>query len=280
MTKPTHIDIGTGKLGYRRLGAGPDIVFIHGWPLSRETWRDVAANLPTHTCHLIDLPGSGESMTAPDAELSLRNHVDAVIAAIEVLELEHTVLIGHDSGGLIARFVADRAPKKVSALVLVGTEIPFIHPPLIGRLQLVARIPGSASVMKGLINSPRLARSNQLLGSGFSNRDLIEGGFRTEVLDRTFRDSATVKRQLDLLASYTPDLVDELAQVHPRLKCPTLLIWGEQDPFFPVDKAREMASQFGGPTHFESIDNARLLVHEEHPEKVAALVRSFLPAVA
>ena len=280
MTNQTHIDIGTGKLGYRRLGTGPDIVFIHGWPLSRETWREVAANLPTYTCHLIDLPGAGTSITSPDTELSLRNHIDAVVAAIEVLELEDVVLAGHDSGGLIARFVADRIPERVSALVLVGTEIPFVHPPAIGRLQLAARIPGAATVMKRLINTPRIARSNQLLGSGFSNRDLIEGGFRTEVLDRTFRDSAIVKRQLDLLAGYTPELIDELAEVHPRLKCPTLFIWGEQDPFFPVEKAREMASQFGGPTHFESIDNARLLVHEEHPEKVAALVSAFLPATA
>lgn len=57
---------------------------------------------------------------------------------------------------------------------------------------------------------------------------------------------------------------------------PPLLVWGQGDPIFPVDKAREMAEQFGGPTRFTVIEQARLLVHEEHPELFASLCAEFL----
>ncbi|MEE9417327.1 MAG: alpha/beta hydrolase [Acidimicrobiales bacterium] len=276
MNEQTHIDIGSSQLGYRKLGDGPDIVFIHGWPLHRETWRHVAAALPNYTCHLIDLPGSGASITPAATKVSLRGHVDAVVEAIEVLDLDEIVLVGQDSGGMVARFAMDRIGDSVSALILAGTEIPHHHPAVIDRLQMAAKLPGSASITARLMNTPRIVRSKQVLGGCFFDRDLIEGDFRTEVLDQTFRDKSVVKRQLEVLASYTSDVVDELAEVHPKIMCPTLLVWGKGDPFFPVGKARKMVEQFGGPTRFEVFDDARLLAHEEHPKRFAALCAEFL----
>lgn len=275
----THIDIGSSRLGYRKTGAGPDLVFIHGWPLHRETWRNVAAELGDFTCHLIDLPGSGTSVTPATEKVSLTGHVDAVVKAVDKLGLDRFTLVGNNSGGMIARFVAEMLGDRVVALVLTGTEIPGHHPAQINRLQLAARLPGSQAVTKALINNRRAARSNNLLGGCFWNRDLIEGEFRTHVLDQTFKDDAILSRQLELLASYTVDVVDRLEATHARLECPALFVWGERDPFFPLAKARKMCDQFGGPTEFVSIPNARLLVHEEYPEEFARLTTKFLARV-
>ncbi len=99
MSERTHINIGTSQLGYRKLGHGPDIVFIHGWPLHLETWRNVAAHPPNFTCHLIDLPGSGASITPPSTKVSLSGHIDSVVDAVQVLGLDSFALAGHDSGG-------------------------------------------------------------------------------------------------------------------------------------------------------------------------------------
>lgn len=276
----THIDIGTGKLGYRKVGSGPDLVFIHGWPLHRETWRNVAANLSDFTCHLIDLPGSGTSVTPSTEMVSLDGHVDAVIQAVDALGLGRFALVGNDSGGMIARFAAEQLGDRVTALVLTGTEIPGHHPAQIDRLQMAARLPGSQAVTKALINNRRAARSNNLLGGCFWNRDLIEGDFRTKVLDQTFTDDAVLTRQLEILATYTADVVDQLRDTHANLSCPALLIWGAQDPFFPVAKAREMCDQFAGPTEFVALDDARLLVHEEYPAEFARLAAEYLSKIS
>ncbi|MGI9604500.1 MAG: alpha/beta fold hydrolase [Acidimicrobiales bacterium] len=270
------IDIGSSRLGYRVAGDGPDLFFVHGWPLNRETWRNVVTALPDFRCHLVDLPGSGRTITPQGTAVSLRGHVDAVTAAIDVLGLGDVVLVGHDSGGLIARFVAEKRIDRTPALVLAGTEIPHHHPVQIDRLQMMTKLPGSVRITQRLINTPVIARSNQFLGSCFHDRVLIEGEFRTEVLDPNFRDKAVVARQLEMLHTYTTDFVDEVEATHANLTCPTLLVWGEADPYFPVTRAREMAEQFAGSTRFEVIEDARLLVHEEHPERFAELVRDFV----
>ncbi len=275
--KPSsHIDIETSRLGYRVCGDGPDLLFVHGWPLNRETWRDVAAALPDFRCHLIDLPGCGQSITPASEVVSLERHIDAVVAAIEKLGLDSVTLVGQDSGGLIARNVASRLPEVVNGLVLCGTEIPGEHPEFIDRLQVMMKVPGAKAATRTLLGNRKAARSPQLLGGCFWDRDLIEGGFRTEVLAPTLDDAAIFDRQIELLATYKHEIVDALVDVHRKIDCPTLLVWGDRDPFFPVEKARGMLDQFGGPVSFEVIPEARLLAYEEHPERFASLTRAFL----
>ncbi|MEL7158222.1 MAG: alpha/beta hydrolase [Actinomycetota bacterium] len=274
-TPPTHLDIGTSRLGYRASGSGPDLLFIHGWPLNRETWRGVAAALGDFRCHLIDLPGCGQSRTPAHVPVSLEGHIDAVTIAIERLGLRSVTLVAQDSGGLVARNVAVRKPDVVDGLVLCGTEIPGQHPELIDRLQVAMRIPGAKAVTRALLRRPRTARLPQLLGGCFWDRSLIEGDFRTAVVDPTIDDRAIFDRQIEILQSYQHGIVDDLAAVHPRIECPVLLVWGEHDPFFPVEKARAMVDDFGGPTRLEIMADARLLAHEEHPDHFAALTRSF-----
>lgn len=276
MTNTQHLNVGPSQLGYRTSGEGPDLLFVHGWPLNRETWRDVAAALGDFRCHLIDLPGCGQSITPASEPVSLEGHIDAVVGVTERLGLESVTLVGQDSGGLIARNVAARLPQVVNALVLCGTEVPGHHPEFIDRLKTMLKVPGAKAATRTLLGSPKAARSPQLLGGCFWDRDLIEGGFRHEVLTPTLSNPGVFARQLELLASYTHDLVDDLANVHSQIECPTLLVWGEQDPFFPVETARAMQESFGGPTSFEVIANARLLAYEEHPERFAAITRAFL----
>ena len=31
------LDVGTGEVAYRRVGSGPDVLFVHGWPVSGAT---------------------------------------------------------------------------------------------------------------------------------------------------------------------------------------------------------------------------------------------------
>ena len=56
---------------------------------------------------------------------------------------------------------------------------------------------------------------------------------------------------------------------------PVRLIWGADDPTFPLARAREMLKQFPDANLVE-IPRARLLVHEERPAEVARAVLEFL----
>ena len=62
-----YLDVGEGEVAYRRVGTGPDVLFVHGWPVSGATFRTLLPHLAPHvTCHLLDLVGAGSSRFGPD----------------------------------------------------------------------------------------------------------------------------------------------------------------------------------------------------------------------
>ena len=69
--------------------------------------------------------------------------------------------------------------------------------------------------------------------------------------------------------------VDALEHEHARLTMPVQLIWGADDPTFPVEYARRMVRQLPDARLVE-IPGGRLLVHEEKPADVARAVLGFL----
>ena len=116
------IDVGTGEVAYRRIGSGPDVLFVHGWPVSSATFRTLLPHLTDHvTCHLIDLPGAGSSKFAADQVLTIENHIHSVKRVLEALDLNDVAVVGHDSGGLIARHAVTGSPR-LRALGLIDTE--------------------------------------------------------------------------------------------------------------------------------------------------------------
>ena len=55
---PLRVDL--ADPAYRRVGVGPDVLFVHGWPVSGATFRTLLPHLVDHvTCHVVDLPGAG-----------------------------------------------------------------------------------------------------------------------------------------------------------------------------------------------------------------------------
>ena len=84
----TLLDVGTGKVAYRRVGDGPDVLFVHGWPVSGATFRTLLPHLTDHvTCHLIDLPGAGSSQFTAETPLTIENHIHSLRRAVDLLDL-------------------------------------------------------------------------------------------------------------------------------------------------------------------------------------------------
>ena len=58
---------------------------------------------------------------------------------------------------------------------------------------------------------------------------------------------------------------------------PVSAIWGAADPTFPVETARAMMSQFPNFAGFHPIGGGKLLIQEEFPDELAALLLQILP---
>ena len=63
--------------------------------------------------------------------------------------------------------------------------------------------------------------------------------------------------------------------MHRRIDVPVQLVWGDHDPFFPVERATDMVDTFPN-ADLRVIEGAGLFAHEERPAEVA---QALLPAL-
>lgn len=260
------VPAGDCDLGYRAVGSGPDVVFVHGWPLFGLTWRHVVESLADrYRCHVFDLPGTGASTWSPSLRFRITDHARRVLAAIDHLGIDAFALVGHDSGAAISRYVAAEAGERVWANVIAGSELPGWHPPLLQALLASARLPGARTGFRTLLRIRLLRRSPLGFGAAFHDVDQSEGEF-FDLFARPLIDSKpALTGQMGLARDWDWGATDALNDVHARITGPTLLLWGEHDPYFPATKAREMVPSFPAGASFESRADASLFVHEEHP---------------
>jgi pimeloyl-ACP methyl ester carboxylesterase len=269
------IDVGMGEVAYRKVGTGPDVLFVHGWPVSSATFRKLLPHLADHvTCHLIDLPGAGASRFAPGTPLSLDNHIASVKRVIDALGLTDVAVVGHDSGGMIARH-AVAGDSRVRAVGLIDTEqTPGLNWKF--RSFIAGRkVPGFGAALSFVASKPSLRRNRLVLGDAFVDRSLLDGDFDEFFLRPIYTSPSYRSATMQLLKSFDFAHVKALPELHRRIQAPVLLVWGEHDKFFPLKWAKEMAATFPN-TRLEVIPGAGLFSHEERPAEVAA---ALLPAL-
>ena len=270
-----HLDVGAGDVAHRRVGTGPDVLFVHGWPVSGATFRTLLPLLAPHiTCHVIDLPGAGSSRFSADTTLSIDQHIQSVRRVLDHLELDDVAVVGHDSGGMIARH-ALAGDDRLRAMGLINTEQPQGSSWRF-KLFLAARhAPGFGAGLGWAAGQPRLRRNPFILGDAFADASRLDGEFDEFFLRPLHEDPRRRDAAARLLRTFDERYVRELGDLHGRLDVPVQLVWGDQDPFFPIDQAREMVGTFPD-AELTVIEGAGLFSHEERP---AAVAQALLPTL-
>lgn len=204
-----------------------------------------------------DQRGFGES-DHPATGYTIPNLAADLVAFLDALDIGRAVLVGHSYGSFVARRAAIAAPQRVEALALIGTGFS-------------TKIPGADELQATLRELPSpipepFAREFQ---SG-----TVYHPVPAEFFDRIIVESLKIPPPLwpvmiDCLLAY--DDTHELG----TLRAPTLLVWGDQDAFFP--RAQRDAVLAALPA-------ARVKVYEEtghcpnweRPERVAADIADFV----
>lgn len=264
-----YLDVGEGEAAHRQVGTGPDVLFVHGWPVSGATFRLLLPHLVDHvTCHVIDLPGAGSSRFGADTVLTVDQHIASVRRVVDELGLDEVAVVGHDSGGMIARHAMAGDPR-LRAMGLINTEQPH---GLSWRFRLFLggrSLPGFGAGLGWVAGRPRLRRTPLVLGDAFADSSLLDGEFDEFFLRPLNQDRARLDAAMRVLRSFDVDHVHALAEVHRRIDVPVQLVWGDQDPFFPLPWAQEMVGTFAD-ARLAVVPGAGLFSHEERPAEVAA----------
>src|SRR5215210_7562536 len=266
----THfLELSGAKVCYRRAGAGPALVLFHGYPLSGWTWRKLIPELSRHfTCYAFDLVGLGGSDSSDNTDFNSLGQGRVFQRALRELGVASYGLMGNDSGGWVARELAFLEPERVTRLLLTNTEIPNHRPPTVWFYQRLAKVPGGSHVFRTMLATSLWRKSHVGLGGCFQNPDLVDepeffGAFLKPLLDSHER----LLRALRFLVLMKLSRVDDFTELHKRLTMPTAFVWGEDDPTFEIESAREMAKQFPNVVSFTTVPKAKLFLHEEFVEE-------------
>ena len=253
-------------LYHQTLGHGPDVVLLHGWGMHSGIWKDVIEAL-IDRCRVtvLDLPGHGRSRGACFG-LTLDN-LGAVVAAVAP---PRAAWVGWSLGGLVAQWLAIAAPERVERLALVGSTPCFTQRPdwPYGMSPIVLR--GFAEALRQN-HRATLQRFIALEVHGSDHAAAQLRQLKALLFQHGEPDQTALENGLAILEH--TDLRGGLT----RVRCPTLLLFGQRDLLAPVAAGEAMR---------EALPDARLHVfpHAGHAPFLSHLLefltelRAFLDA--
>lgn len=275
------VPVGSTRIAVRRHGHGPVLLFVHGWPFHSAGWEALAGELGERfTCVMPDSPGLGETRWSADTDFSMPGQARTLRALLDALGVERCVVMAHDTGATIARLMAVDEPERIESLVLLNTEMPGHRPPFVPFFRTTSFLPGSAAVFRMLLGLPAFRRSPMGFGGCFADPRRLDDAFVARYVAPLLASPARIDGVNRYLRGVEWALVDRLGEINAAVRVPVLLVWGAEDPTFPVVLARRMAPQFPRSAGLVEIPGARFLVHEERPAEVARAACAFFDGAA
>lgn len=258
------------RVHVERLGTGSDLVLIHGWAASNGVWRAwVAEHLaPHYRCHLIELPGHGDSPVVACDEKHPALLSCWLQDIVPALPEGRFALLGWSLGGLLAQCLAERYPQRISHLILLATTPRFVQtedwtwgiPPVLIRDFMQALVRDVAQLLR---------RFWTLQWQGDERSRLLMRQFVQEMRQRRWPHVKALRQGLLLLQSL------DCRPLLPLLHMPTLWLLGERDPLIRADMVESLAaSQPHAQIHV--MPKAAHLPFRAWPEETAQAILTFL----
>lgn len=127
------IDISAGTIHYEATGPadGRPVVFVHGYLMGGQLWRQVSDRLAGRglRCIAPTWPmGAHPEPLRRGADRTITGVAAMVAALLAALDLEDVVLVGNDTGGVVSQLVAVHHRERLGALVLTSCDA-FEHFP-------------------------------------------------------------------------------------------------------------------------------------------------------
>lgn len=282
-----YIQLSQTDIAFRKMGSGPGVLCLHGYPQTHYMWHKIAPQLSQHfTLIMPDLRGYGDS-GKPDTDSTHSPYSKRAMAAdlAELMQkLGHTqyAVIGHDRGGRVAHRLARDHRDAVSHLAVLD-----IAPTLDMYEATDMRFATAYYHWFFLIQPAPLPE--QLIGADpefYLRKKLSHWGKNPAAHTpeavaeyiRCFSNPATIHASCeDYRAAASIDLEHDRLDRTDRLDCPVLCLWGKQgfvgSRFDMLNiwqlYAREVTGHAVSGGHF---------LPEEAPEETAAALMEFLGA--
>jgi pimeloyl-ACP methyl ester carboxylesterase len=264
--------------------SGAAVVLVHGFGASWGHWRK---NLPVlgqfFRCYAIDLIGFGASAKPiPGKEINYTFETWGQLVADFCQEVvgEAAFLVGNSIGCIVIMQTAVDYPEIVKGIAAINCSLRLLH----DRKRI--ELPWYRSVGAGFLQ--RLL-ANQAIGNLFFNqiakpkvvKQILLQAYRnpeavTDELIDILMKPATEKGAADVFCAFTRYSQGPLPEdLLPLLKCPTILLWGTEDPWEPVAMGRELA-KISTVNEFILLEGLGHCPQDEAPEIVNPILQTWI----
>jgi pimeloyl-ACP methyl ester carboxylesterase len=249
----------------------PTLLLLHGGPGFDHSGFKPAFSEMAAAAQVVylDLRGNGRSDAGPSNKWSLEQWAKDVHAFCEALAIEKPIVLGHSLGGIVAMVYAVRFPERPSKLVLSSTST---QPVGERSLAIFDRLggPRARAAAKAFWTAPNeasLAEYEKLCIPLYTRTAPLADAFERAVRNPAMR-----------LVFFEPELERlDLLRHLDRIKCPTLMIAGEDDPITPTADMEDIAAAMRPDlVRFERFANAGHGVYRDQPEAFFRELRSFI----
>ncbi|MEE6136015.1 alpha/beta hydrolase [Mycobacterium sp. 050128] len=266
------IDISAGTIHYEAIGPenGRPVVFVHGYMMGRELWRQVSEKLAARglRCIAPTWPlGAHPEPLRPGADRTIYGVARIVADVLDALELDDVVLVGNDTGGVVTQLVAVHYPERLGALVLTSCDA-FEHfpPPILKPVILAAK---SKATFKAVAQAMRVPAARKRAFDGLAHRNIDD---LTEIWVRPgLSDPGVVEDLRQLSLSLRTEVTTGVAARLPEFDKPTLIAWSGDDTFFELADGEKLAATIPN-ARLEVIDGARTFSMVDQPDRLADLL--------
>ena len=220
------------NINYERIGdkKGQPLILLHGWGQNIQMMKMIGEKYPKNDVVIIDFPGHGKSEEPKDI-WNLDDFTDMVHELLKSLKIKKPIIIGHSFGGKIALIYASEYETK--KLILFGS--PF----------KVKKNPNSLKVriLKAIKKIPGMNKIAEYAKKHMGSVD--------------YRNASPIMRDI-LVKHVNTDITEKVK----KIKCPTLIIWGDNDEAVPIEDAYELSNyikdsaviKYDGCTHYAYLE--------------------------
>ncbi len=244
-------------INYLEVGKGLNLVFLHGWGGSKDSWLPIIKQLDLNQYHClaVDMPGFGESDRPNKAW-----HIEDYVAFLEnflaaTIPGQQYALVVHSFGGRVAI-------KHASA-----------HPPLLTRMILIAAAAIKRPKTRGLIIVEYISKFVKKVFS-VPLLKVFQPLLRKTIYKLLYvHDYETSKGTM--VATFLNSINEDLTPYLPKIKVPALIVWGTMDRYVPVIDAGTMLALIN-QSQAKIIRGGTHNVHQRFAKKIVLWIDQFI----
>lgn len=271
-----HTFVDAGGVRTRAVQAGPrdgeHVVFLHGTSGHLEAFvRNLPAHAQRYRCHAIDMLGHGYT-DKPDFPYEIPRYVEHLLAYLDAVGAERAHLVGESLGGWVASWTASEHPERVASLQLLCMGGTKVNPEVMQRLK-------SSTTAAAMEPDRELTKQRlQLLWAAW---DEELGEELTDVRYAIYHRPDFQKNLHNLLSLQEFETRERnllRADRMGRISAPTLIVWGNKNPFGEIPEATAINEAIRG-SRLEVFPETGHWPQHEQAERYNALSLEFLASL-